>query len=80
LSKNDSLKLGVWLEQLSDVPGPRIKLIHNFLSPEELKHLMALGKTKGMHDAAKFCKRCHPGWRTNTAAWLEVINIEILYF
>ena len=62
----------VWIQNVSDAPGPRIYILRNLWSQSETEHLKSLGLVIGMKTASHYCKRCHPGWRTNTAAWLEV--------
>ena len=41
----------VWVETISEVPGPRIYIIHNLLSKSEREHIKALGTKAGLEKA-----------------------------
>ncbi len=60
---------------MSDVPGPRIYVIHNLVTKEEAEHLKSLGLLKGMEKALIIPyggkELIESTTRTNTAAWLD---------
>jgi hypothetical protein len=60
---------------VSDVPGPRIYVIHNLVTKEEAEHLKSLGLLKGMEKALIIPyggkQLIESSTRTNTAAWLD---------
>jgi hypothetical protein len=41
----------VWIETISEVPGPRIYIIHNLLSKSEREHIKSLGTKAGLEKA-----------------------------
>jgi len=64
-----------WIETVSDVPGPRIFILHNLLSKDECEHLKSLGVMTGMEKALIIPyggkELVESTTRTNTAAWLD---------
>eukprot|EP00960_Hanusia_phi_P026577 746332-Hanusia_phi.AAC.8 len=65
-----------WIETISDLPGPRIYILHNILNKEECESLKSLGVMAGMEKALIIPyggkELVESSTRTNTAAWLEV--------
>ncbi|EKX52107.1 hypothetical protein GUITHDRAFT_150687 [Guillardia theta CCMP2712] len=64
-----------WIETISDLPGPRIYVLHNILTKEECESLKSLGVMAGMEKALIIPyggkELVESSTRTNTAAWLE---------
>ncbi len=60
---------------MSNLPGPRIFVIHNLVTKEEAEHLKSLGLLKGMEKALIIPyggkELIESSTRTNTAAWLD---------
>ena len=75
-------KVGFWVETISDLPGPRIYILHNVVSKEEAAHLKSLGIIKGMEKALIIPyggkDLIESSTRTNTAAWLDFAQDEVV--
>ena len=76
------LRPDFWIETVSDVPGPRIYVLHNMLSAAECEHLKALGVMAGMEKALIIPyggkDLVESTTRTNTAAWLDFQQDDVV--
>ena len=81
-SSGHPVKPGYWVETLSNIPEPRVSLVHNLVTPEEAKHLMFLGAKKGMQKALiiPYGQKhlTQSTTRTNSAAWLDFGQDEVV--
>jgi len=71
-----------WIETVSDLPDPRIFILHNLLSKEECEHLKSLGVMTGMEKALIIPyggkDLVESTTRTNTAAWLDYNQDDVV--
>ena len=71
-----------WVETVSDLPGPRIYILHNVVTQEEAAHLKSLGVIKGMEKALIIPyggkDLIESSTRTNTGAWLDFGQDEVV--
>ncbi len=67
---------------MSDLPGPRIYILHNVVTKEEAAHLKSLGIIKGMEKALIIPyggkDLIESTTRTNTGAWLDFAQDEVV--
>jgi len=72
----------VWIETISELPGPRIYIVHNLLSKSEREHIKSLGTKAGLEKALIIPyggkDLVQSTTRTNTAAWLEFNQDETI--
>jgi len=71
-----------WVETISDLPGPRIYVLHNVVTKDEAAHLKSLGIIKGMEKALIIPyggkDLVESSTRTNTGAWLDFAQDEVV--
>mmetsp|Transcript_15382 Transcript_15382/g.41782 ORF Transcript_15382/g.41782 Transcript_15382/m.41782 type:complete len:283 (+) Transcript_15382:61-909(+) len=82
LRGKSSQRKDFWIETISDLPGPRIYILHNVVTLEEAAHLKSLGIIKGMEKALIIPyggkELVASTTRTNTGAWLDFQQDEVV--